>query len=102
MNFTEQIPPPEIQAIKITNVALTFQLMDGRTISVPLAYYPTLMLATKAERETFEICGSSVHWPKLDCDLGSDHLLRGAKEAPYFAKKAYERAEKRKRTSRAA
>jgi uncharacterized protein DUF2442 len=102
MNTSAGNPPPEVQAVKITDDALTFDLIDGRSISVPLAYYPTLMLATKSERKTFEICGSSVYWPKLDCDLSSEHLLRGAKEAPYYAQKAYERADKRKRTRRAA
>jgi hypothetical protein len=90
-----EIPPPEIQEVKITDDALTFDLIDGRSISVPLAFYPTLMLATREEREKFEKVGSSVYWPDLDCDINSDALLRGAKEAPIYARKAYARAKER-------
>jgi len=94
-----EIPPPEIQEVKITDDALTFDLIDGRSISVPLAFYPTLMLAAREERENFEKIGSSVHWPALDCDINSEALLRGAKEAPVYARKAYERAEDRRRSA---
>lgn len=55
---------------------------------MPLAFYPTLMLATQHEREQFEICHSSVYWPFLDCDIASDHLLRGLKEARNYAARA--------------
>jgi len=94
-----EIPPPEIQEVKITDDALTFDLLDGRSISVPLTFYPTLMLATREERETFERAGSSVHWPALDCDINSDALLRGAKEATIYARKAYARAKERRRSA---
>jgi hypothetical protein len=86
-----EIPPPEIQEVKVTDDALTF--------SVPLAFYPTLMLATREERENFEKTGSSVHWPALDCDIDSEALLRGAKEALVYARKAYARAAERRRSA---
>jgi hypothetical protein len=94
-----EIPPPEIREVKITDDVLTFDLLDGRSISVPIAFYPTLMLATREERENFERTGSSVHWPVLDCDINSEALLRGAKEAPIYARRAYARAEKRGRSA---
>ena len=94
-----EIPPPEIQEVKITKDVLTFDLVDGRSISVPLAFYPTLMLATPEERENFERTGSSVHWPALDCDINSEALLRGAKEAPIYARRAFERAEEHRRSA---
>ena len=81
-------PPPDVTGVQITQDRLTFDLEDGRSVSVPLAFYPTLMLASAAERNLFEICHSSVHWPKLDCDVSSACLLRGAKEARKFAEKA--------------
>jgi hypothetical protein len=84
-------PPPDIMAVHITDERLTFDLEDERTVSVPLAFYPTLMLATHRERASFEICHSSVHWPKLDCDISSDCLLRGAKESRRFAEKAWQK-----------
>ena len=84
-------PPPEITAVHITDERLTFELDDGRTVSVPLAFYPTLMLATPEERAEYEICHSSVFWPTLDCDISSDCLLRGAKEARKYVEKALRR-----------
>ena len=81
-------PPPDVVAVHITEQRLAFDLEDGRSVSVPLAFYPTLMLATPRERARFEICHSSVHWPKLDCDISSECLLRGAKEARKYAQKA--------------
>ncbi|MBI4663861.1 MAG: DUF2442 domain-containing protein [Verrucomicrobia bacterium] len=80
----------EIARVEITNERLTFDLVDGRSISVPLAFYPTLLLASKEERDTFEVTGSSVYWPRLDCDLGS---LLGAKEAPCYVEKAFVRSQ---------
>ena len=58
-------------------------------MSVPLSFYPTLQLATRRERADFEISHPSVYWPKLDCDISSDCLLRGAKEARKFAERAW-------------
>lgn len=89
----------EIGGVQITDQRLTFDLIDGRSISVPLAFYPTLLLANKKEREKFEIVGSSVYWPMLDCDIGSRGLLLGAKEAPCYAEEAYARREARKQAA---
>jgi hypothetical protein len=85
-------PPTDVTAVHITGQRLAFDLEDGRSVSVPLAFYPTLMLATAKQRGDYEICHSSVHWPQLDCDISSDCLLRGAKEARKFAQKAVRRA----------
>ncbi len=84
-------PPPDVAAVKITAHRLTFDLEDGRSVSVPLAFYPTLLLASPNERADYKICHSSVHWPKIDCDISSDCLLRGAKEARKYAQKAWRR-----------
>ena len=81
-------PPPDVTAVRITPDRLAFDLEDGRAVSVPLAFYPTLMLASRAERNDYEICHSSVYWPKLDCDISSHCLLRGAREARKYAQKA--------------
>ena len=84
-------PPPDVTAVHITKDRLTFDLEDGRSVSVPLAFYPTLMLATPKQRAQYEICHSSVHWPELDCDISSDCLLRGAREARKYAERAWRR-----------
>ena len=70
---------------RVKNVAidadqLTVSLFDGRTIAVPLAWYPRLADATPAQRRNFEISGGGygIHWPDLDEDLSTEGLLRGA------------------------
>jgi len=70
---------------RITNVcflddAMSVDLADGRTITVPLVAYPSLLHATPAQRERWEISGAGygLHWPDLDEDLSVEGLLRGA------------------------
>jgi len=87
-------PPPDVTAVQITDDRLTFDLEDGRSVGVPLAFYPTLLLATPKERANYEICHSSVYWPKLDVDLSSDCLLRGAREARKYAQRVPRRRRK--------
>ncbi len=87
-------PPPDVTTVQITDERLTFGLEDGRTVSVPLSFYPTLQLATRRERADFEISHTSVYWPKLDCDISSDCLLRGAKEARRFAERTWRKKAK--------
>ncbi len=55
-------------------------LMDGRTISVPLAWYPRLLHATPGQRQNWEVAGAGygIHWPDIDEDLSTEGLLRGA------------------------
>jgi hypothetical protein len=59
---------------------LTVDLMDGRTISVPLAWYPKLLRATPKQRANWRIAGGGfgIHWPEIDEDLCTAGLLRGA------------------------
>jgi hypothetical protein len=60
--------------------SLIVDLMDGRTISVPLAWYPRLLAATPEQRARWEKAGGGygVHWPDIDEDLSTEGLLRGA------------------------
>ena len=53
---------------------------DGRTISVPLAWYPRLLHASKEQLSNWKIAGGGygIHWPDLDEDLSTEGLLRGA------------------------
>ena len=59
---------------------LIVDLMDGRTISVPLAWYPRLFDATVKQRQNWRIAGAGygIHWPDIDEDLSTEGLLRGA------------------------
>ena len=56
---------------------------DGREVHVPLAFYPTQLRASPAQRAAWEIIGrgKAVHWPDLDLDLSVDGLIQGLREA---------------------
>jgi len=65
--------------VTVTEEALTADLVDGRTIIVPLLWFPRLWHGTPEERKNFEIFGDGVyiHWPDLDEDLTVAGLLAG-------------------------
>jgi hypothetical protein len=66
--------------VELTNDNLIVSLMDGRTISVPLVWYPRLLKATPKQRRNWQIAGGGfgIHWPDIDEDLNTEGLLRGA------------------------
>ncbi len=69
-----------VEAVYFTRGALVVDLIDGRSISVPLTWYPKLLNATARQRAHWEVCGGGygIHWPDLDEDLSTEGLLRGA------------------------
>ena len=69
-----------VQDVRVSEDALTVDLLDGRTISVPLAWYPRLLHATPAQRANWRVSGGGfgIHWPDVDEDLSTEGLLRGA------------------------
>ena len=69
-----------VRDVQIDADTLSVALVDGRTISVPLAWFPRLLDATPAQRARWEPAGAghSIHWPDLDEDLSTEGLLRGA------------------------
>ncbi|MDP1607961.1 MAG: DUF2442 domain-containing protein [Chlamydiales bacterium] len=69
-----------VEAVYFTRDSLVVDLVDGRTISVPLIWYPKLLKATPKQRSQWEICGGGygIHWPEIDEDLSTEGLLRGA------------------------
>ena len=84
--------PPTVTEVVVNDELLGFHLEDGRFISVPIAFYPTLALATPEEQGRFEMNGSSIYWPELDADIGVEGLLAGAREHHHYARKAVQRA----------
>jgi len=70
---------PEATRVEISDVALTVELVDGRSVSVPLLWYPRLVDATPAERENWRLIGrgEGIHWPDLDEDISVAGLLAG-------------------------
>lgn len=85
----------EINTARIDATRLTVELTDGSTFTAPLTLYPTLLLASNDERNAMEAGPYSLHWEALDCDLGIEGLLQGAKEHPKLAEKAWKRFQQR-------
>ena len=78
---TTEVSVPDAMTITVTEDTLTAELSDGRTISVPLAWYPRLVHATPHERNAWEMIGGGqgIHWPDLDEDISIEGLLAGRK-----------------------
>lgn len=76
-----------VEAVYFTRDSLVVDLVDGRTIAVPLAWYPRLQKASHNERACWKICGGGygIHWPEIDEDLSVEGLLRGS-PAPFANK----------------
>jgi hypothetical protein len=74
-----KISEPRARSVKVTGQTLTVGLSDGRTIMVPLDWFPRLAHGTPRERSHFEIFGDGahLHWPDLDEDLTVEGLLAG-------------------------
>ena len=80
MHISDIKPGEQIKDVHISEDCLIVDLMDGRTISVPLAWYPRLLHASAEQRSRWQLVGGGfgVHWPEIDEDLTSEGLLRGA------------------------
>jgi hypothetical protein len=72
--------PAFANAVRISADSLTVDLADGRSIRVPIAWYPRLAAGTEAERNNWRFIGrgEGIHWPDLDEDVSIASLLRGA------------------------
>jgi len=69
-----------VKDVHISEDALSIDFMDGRTINVPMAWYPRLLHATPKQRKNWQISGGGygIHWPDVDEDISTEGLLRGA------------------------
>ena len=72
---------PRGDGVRVTDDELIVALKDGRTVSVPLAWFPRLLRATPAQRQHWEFLGDGegIHWPDIDEDLSVEGLLRGTR-----------------------
>jgi len=70
---------PRVKAVTVTDDLITFELLDGRLVSVPLAWSWRLSDATPEQRARWEIIGDGqgVHWPDVDEDLSAQGMLTG-------------------------
>ena len=77
--LTIDIQISKAQNVIVTEDTLTVDLIDGRTISVPLAWYPRLLHGTPKERNNWRFIGDKegIHWSDLDEDISVENLLSG-------------------------
>ena len=70
---------PSAENVIVTEDTLSVDLSDGRTISVPTAWYPRLSYAEPSERENWRLigCGHGIHWEDIDEDISVEGLLAG-------------------------
>ena len=84
MSGSDVKPGERVKNVHFTEDTIAVDLMDGRTIVVPLAWYPALLEATPQQRSNWKVSGAGygIHWPDIDEDLSTEGLLRGAPTAP--------------------
>ena len=72
-----------VRSVDMTDDELIVGLMDGRTISTPIAWFPRLLAATPDQRARWEVSagGFGIHWPLIDEDLSTEGMLRGRQES---------------------
>ncbi len=85
----------EPQATKLTfdDNSFSVHLADGRTLVVPLAYFPRLLNAKAEDREQYELSGggTGIHWDGLDEDISVDGLLRGVADTTRKGRPGFEK-----------
>jgi hypothetical protein len=79
MSTLELEQDPVASKVALTADRLIVDLTDGRSLSVPLSWYPRLLHATAAERQHWQLLGDgyAIEWPDLDEHIGMDGLLAG-------------------------
>lgn len=70
------VATPEPIGVRVTADTLTVDLDDGRSLSVPIEWFPRLVHGTDAERSKFELSCAGIHWPDLDEDISVEGLLK--------------------------
>ena len=79
MNIVASVVEPRIAELRVTESEITAYLVDGRSVSVPLAWSWRLSEATPAQRDHWELIGDGicVHWPEVDEDISIEGMLHG-------------------------
>jgi len=104
---TIEYPPARAVGVKVSSEALAVDLADGRTVVVPLAWYPRLFHGTRQERSRWRLVGGGegIHWPELDEDISVEGILAGTPSGEsqmsfkkWLAGRASKRSSKRVRT----
>lgn len=80
MRTSEPKADPRVRDVRVSDDRVTVDLVDGRTITVPIAWYPRLLRATPAQRAHWRVAGGGfgINWPDIDEDVSTAGMLRGA------------------------
>ena len=70
---------PAATRVSVTDSTIDVELNDGRSLSVPISWYPRLEHATEAERANWTLTGSGlgIHWPEIDEDISVEAVVAG-------------------------
>ena len=70
---------PNAERVSVTDDTLSVELSDGRSVTVPLTWFPRLLYGTVVERERWRLIGrgEGIHWEGLDEDISVESLLAG-------------------------
>ena len=76
---TVEIQIPDAESVTVTEDTLSVDLSDGRTLEVPLAWFPRLLHASREERNHWRLIGKGqgIHWEEIDEDISIEGLLSG-------------------------
>jgi hypothetical protein len=75
------------KSVRFDESSMWVELTDGRTLSIPLAWFPRLLHATPEQRQGFELSIDGIHWEELDEDISVDGLLAGRGDMTRRSKK---------------
>ena len=86
MSTSEYDPRIAARGVRFTGERMTVELADGRALVIPLEWYPRLLNATPAQRESWRLIGegSGIHWPELDEDISTIGLIEGRPSVEYL------------------
>lgn len=78
-SLVSKVRVARVEKVRVTHEELIVDLVDGRTVTVPVQWYPRLANGTPAERRHWRLIGrgEGIHWPDLDEDIGVEDLLAG-------------------------
>jgi hypothetical protein len=79
---------PEATEVRFDDDSMWVTLSDGRTLGVPLVWYPRLLAGTRKMREDFFISPSGIHWDALDEDVSVEGMLFGWREVVVAPRRA--------------
>ena len=78
-SLPNRLDVPHLTDISISEDTLSVDLLDGRSVSIPLEWYPRLLHASSNERENYRFTGNGegIHWPDLDEDISGEAIVFG-------------------------